>query len=155
VEQRFFSGKEILQLVAPGLVVFFDTGAAVPPGQSLGFHDLKSDVGVGLRFGIARAPANNILRIDLAYAFNADPLGRRGFLVSFSTAQAFYRRRRTARFSRLRLRPRVERANIASRGERELLNVRRASPTEDASASRTARRFRLKARAVLKRCRLR
>jgi outer membrane protein assembly factor BamA len=89
VEQRIFSGKEILQLVAPGLAVFFDTGAAVPPGQSFGFHDLKSDVGVGLRFGIARAPVNNIIRIDLAYAFNADPLGRRGFLVSFSSAQAF------------------------------------------------------------------
>jgi len=89
VEQRIFSGKEILQLVAPGLAVFFDTGAAVPAGQSFGFHDLKSDIGVGLRLGIARAPANNILRIDLAYAFNADPLGRRGFLVSFSSAQAF------------------------------------------------------------------
>jgi hemolysin activation/secretion protein len=89
LEHRVFSGKEILQLVAPGLVVFFDTGAALPPGQSFGIRDLKSDVGVGLRLGIARAPTNNILRFDLAYAFNPDPLGKRGFLVSFSSAQAF------------------------------------------------------------------
>ena len=89
LEHRVFSGKEILQLVAPGLVTFFDTGAAVPPGQSFRLRDLKSDVGVGLRLGIARAPSNNILRFDLAYAFNRDPLGKRGFLVSFSSAQAF------------------------------------------------------------------
>jgi outer membrane protein assembly factor BamA len=89
LEHRVFSGKEILQLIAPGLVVFFDTGAALPPGQSFGIRDLKSDVGVGLRLGIARAPTNNILRFDLAYAFNPDPLGKRGFLVSFSSAQAF------------------------------------------------------------------
>src|SRR5262249_40604105 len=89
VEQRIFSGKEILQLVAPGLAVFFDTGAAVPPGQPLRVQDLKSDVGVGLRFGIARAPANNIIRIDLAYALSSGPLGRRGFRVSFASGQAF------------------------------------------------------------------
>jgi hypothetical protein len=89
LEHRIFSGKEILQLVSPGVAIFFDTGAAVPPGHSFGVRDLKSDVGLGIRIGIARAPANNILRIDLAYAFNADPLGRRGFLVSFSSAQAF------------------------------------------------------------------
>ena len=89
LEHRIFSGKEILQLIAPGVAIFFDTGAAVPPGQSFALRDLKSDVGVGLRFGVARAPVNNILRLDLAYAFNTDPLGHRGFLVSFSSAQAF------------------------------------------------------------------
>ncbi|HEY6930776.1 MAG TPA: hypothetical protein VJA66_13940, partial [Thermoanaerobaculia bacterium] len=89
LEHRIFSGKEILQLVAPGLAVFFDTGTAIPPGQPLSLKEFKSDVGVGLRFGVARAPVNNILRLDLAYAFNTDPLGHKGFLVSFSSAQAF------------------------------------------------------------------
>jgi Surface antigen variable number repeat len=89
VEHRVFSGKEILQIVAPGLAVFFDTGTAAPAGVPLRVKDFKSDAGVGLRFGIARAPSNNILRIDFAYAFNSDPRGRRGFLISFSSAQAF------------------------------------------------------------------
>ena len=66
-----------------------DTGAAVPPGQPLTTASFKTDAGLGLRFGIARAPSNNILRIDFAYAFNPDPRGRRGVLVSFSSAQAF------------------------------------------------------------------
>ncbi len=89
VEHRIFSGMEILHLVAPGAVAFIDTGAAVPPGQPLKLSSFKTDAGLGLRFGIARAPSNNILRIDFGYAFNADAQGRRGWLVSFSSAQAF------------------------------------------------------------------
>lgn len=89
LEHRLFTGKEILQLVAPGAAVFLDTGEAKPPGQPLRLSDLKSDIGVGLRFGFARAPSTNVLRVDFAYAFNRDPLGRRGFLVSFSSSQAF------------------------------------------------------------------
>ena len=90
VEQRFFSEREILQLVSPGAVVFFDSGAAVPEGASLWSRDqFHSDVGVGLRFAIARAGGNNILRVDLAYPFDRDPTGRRGPLISFSSSQAF------------------------------------------------------------------
>ncbi|MGH9315926.1 MAG: POTRA domain-containing protein [Thermoanaerobaculia bacterium] len=89
VEQRVFSGKEILQLISPGLAVFFDTGVATPSGQPLRLSDLKSDVGAGLRFSISRAATNNILRIDFAYALNPDPQGRKGWLVSFSSGQEF------------------------------------------------------------------
>jgi hypothetical protein len=89
VEQRIFSGKEILQLVSPGLAVFFDTGVATPPGQPLHLSDLKSDVGVGLRFAISRAAIHSVLRIDFAYALDPDPLGRQGWLVSFSSGQEF------------------------------------------------------------------
>ena len=89
LEHRIFSGREILHLVAPGAVAFVDVGTAVPPGEALRIQSFKTDAGVGLRFGIARAPSNNILRIDFAYAFNPDPRGRRGFLVSFSSSQAF------------------------------------------------------------------
>ena len=94
VEQRFFSEREILQLISPGAVVFFDTGGAVPRGTSLWSRDqFHSDVGVGLRLAIARAGGNNILRIDLAYPFDKDPRGRHGLLVSFSSSQAFTFRR--------------------------------------------------------------
>ncbi|HSS44805.1 MAG TPA: POTRA domain-containing protein [Thermoanaerobaculia bacterium] len=89
VEQRIFSGKEILQLVSPGLAVFFDTGVAAPPGQPLGLARLRNDVGAGLRFAISRAATNNILRIDFAYALDPDPRGRKGWLVSFSSGQEF------------------------------------------------------------------
>ncbi|HEV2063343.1 MAG TPA: hypothetical protein VGS00_02200 [Thermoanaerobaculia bacterium] len=89
LEHRVFSGKEILQLFSPGLAVFFDTGLATPRGQPLRLSDFKSDIGIGLRFGIARASENNILRLDFAYALNADQQGRKGWLVSFSSGQSF------------------------------------------------------------------
>ena len=89
LEHRVFSGREILQLFSPGLAVFFDTGLATPKGTPLRFADLKSDIGLGLRFGIARASGNSIVRLDLAYALNADQQGKKGWLVSFSSSQAF------------------------------------------------------------------
>jgi hypothetical protein len=87
VEHRIFCGCEIFQLVAPGLAVFVDAGAAAPPGESLNWSRLKADAGVGLRFAIARASA--FLRVDLGYAFQPDPRGRKGWLLSFSGSQAF------------------------------------------------------------------
>jgi hypothetical protein len=89
VEQRFFSGKEVLQLASFGAAVFFDTGAATPPGHPLKISEFKSDVGIGLRVAISRAAGNSILRVDVAYALNPDPFGRKGWLVSFSSGQVF------------------------------------------------------------------
>ncbi len=88
-EQRFFLGREFLQLFSPGAAVFLDTGAATPAGRPLRFRDFKSDVGVGLRIAITRASTNSVLRFDVAYALNPDARGRRGFLVSFSSGQVF------------------------------------------------------------------
>ena len=95
-EYRAYSEREILQLVSPGAAVFFDAGTAVPHGESLSPGDLKSDVGVGLRFGITRAGSDAVLRVDFAYAFDRDPRGRRGFLVSFASSQAFNFKREPA-----------------------------------------------------------
>jgi hypothetical protein len=89
LEHRVFGGVEILQLFSLGAAVFVDTGTAVPPGEPLNFASLKTDAGAGLRIGIARAAFNSVLRLDAAYAFNSDPLGRHGWLVSFSSGQAF------------------------------------------------------------------
>ncbi len=89
LEHRVFSGRELLQLISPGVAVFFDAGSTALPGRPLRLSDFKSDLGVGLRFSISRAASNNILRIDAAYAMNRDPLGRRGLLVSFSSGQVF------------------------------------------------------------------
>lgn len=87
VEERLYLGHEILQLASPGVVVFADAGNATSGGFT-NLLRLKSDIGVGLRMGLPRTP-KNLLRVDLAYALNRDPLGRKGWLVAFSSGQAF------------------------------------------------------------------
>jgi outer membrane translocation and assembly module TamA len=87
IEERLYLGREILQLASPGIVAFADAGNATNGGFTDLMH-LKSDIGIGLRIGLPRTP-KNLLRIDLAYALNRDPLGRKGWLVAFSSGQAF------------------------------------------------------------------
>jgi outer membrane protein assembly factor BamA len=87
LEERVYLGREVLQVVSPAIVVFVDSGNATYRGFS-DLMALKTDVGVGIRLGMPRTP-KNLLRIDLAYALNRDPLGRRGWTVSFSSGQAF------------------------------------------------------------------
>ncbi|MGH9369318.1 MAG: hypothetical protein ACRD3M_16795, partial [Thermoanaerobaculia bacterium] len=89
LEHCVFGGFEVLQLFSLGAALFVDTGTAVAPGEPLRFSSLKTDAGAGLRIGIARAASNTVLRLDWAYAFDPDPLGRRGWLLSFSSGQAF------------------------------------------------------------------
>ena len=50
--------------------------------------NLKFDAGVGIRIGLPRTP-KNLLRLDLGYAMNRDPRGKRGLVISFSSGQAF------------------------------------------------------------------
>jgi hypothetical protein len=87
IEERLYLGREILQLASPGIVAFADAGNATNGGFTTLLH-LKSDIGIGLRLGLPRTP-KNLLRVDLAYALNRDPLGRKGWLVAFSSGQAF------------------------------------------------------------------
>jgi outer membrane protein assembly factor BamA len=87
VEQRIYLGREIAQLVSPGVVAFFDTGNATYGGASKLFA-VKSDVGIGVRIGLPRSP-KNLIRIDVAYPLNAELGRRRGLLVSFASGQAF------------------------------------------------------------------
>ncbi len=86
-EQRFYLGRELLQLYSPGVVAFIDAGNATSGGWSR-LMRLKADAGVGIRIGLPRTP-RNLLRLDLAYAFNRDARGKKGFLISFSSGQAF------------------------------------------------------------------
>jgi hypothetical protein len=87
IEERLYLGHEILQLASPGIVAFADAGNATNGGFSTLMH-VKSDIGIGLRMGLPRTP-KNLLRVDLAYALNRDPLGRKGWLIAFSSGQAF------------------------------------------------------------------
>jgi len=87
LEERIYLGREILQLASPGFVAFIDAGNATEGGFSE-LMKLKTDVGVGIRVGLPRTP-KNLLRVDFSYALQPDPLRRRGWMVSFSSGQAF------------------------------------------------------------------
>jgi outer membrane protein assembly factor BamA len=69
-EDRIFFAENIWKLVDAGGVVFADSGYAWMPDQSMRLSDLKSSVGVGLRFAATRSSANVPVRIDFAKAFN-------------------------------------------------------------------------------------
>jgi hypothetical protein len=88
LEQRFFLGREMWQFLSPGFVLFVDLGNAGVGSDTFDTSKLKVDAGIGLSLGLTRT-ARNIIRIDLAYAFDEDPLGRSGLLISFSSRQAF------------------------------------------------------------------
>lgn len=86
VEARFYVVPEILRLFSLGATVFVDDGVLAGPPD--GFVHL-TDAGVGLRIGLTRASKRDVIRIDVARALRADPLGRTGWLLSFSSGQAF------------------------------------------------------------------
>ncbi len=87
LEHRVYLGREIFQLLSPGVVAFFDAGNATTGGLGR-LMRLRTDAGLGLRIGLPRTP-KNLLRIDFGYALNQDALGRRGLMVSMSSGQAF------------------------------------------------------------------
>lgn len=86
LELRTVFFHDVLRLVSIGAAAFCDAG--VSWGAPDGFWRL-SDAGVGLRFGLTRASQTALLRFDFARAFDPDPLGRTGWLVSFASSQAF------------------------------------------------------------------
>jgi hypothetical protein len=86
VEARVLVVPEILQLVSFGLAAFGDAGWSW--GDPDGFWHL-ADAGVGIRIGITRASKNSLIRVDVARVLHPDPLGRTGWLLSFSSGQAF------------------------------------------------------------------
>jgi hemolysin activation/secretion protein len=89
LEDRVRLTRELLHLFEIGAAAFVDAGYAWPVGAPASLADLRTDVGVGLRIALPRAPRLGLFRLDLAYALRPDLQGRRGFLVSFSSSQAF------------------------------------------------------------------
>jgi len=89
LEDRVRLTPELLHLLVLGAAVFVDAGYAWPPGSPVRLSDVRVDAGVGLRVGLPRASRHALVRFDLAYALRPDLRGRRGWLVSFSSSQAF------------------------------------------------------------------
>lgn len=89
VEDRIRITPELLHLFEIGAAAFVDAGYAWPVGVPMRLSDMRVDVGAGLRIALPRASRLGIFRLDLAYALRPDLQGRRGFLVSFSSSQAF------------------------------------------------------------------
>ena len=86
LEARTRLVSDILHLVSLGAAVFVDDGFSW--GAPDRFVHL-TDVGAGLRIGLTRASSNDLIRIDVARGLRPDPLGRAGWLISFSSGQAF------------------------------------------------------------------
>jgi hypothetical protein len=74
VEQRFFTGWEILKLANVGAAVFFDAGKAWFNNQSGGPEDLGvlKDVGLGLRLSPSRSSGKSIMHLDVAFPLDGD-----------------------------------------------------------------------------------
>ena len=89
LEDRVRLTRELLRLFEIGAAAFVDAGYAWPEGAPFDLADLRADAGIGLRIALPRAPSLGLFRLDLAYALRPDLRGRRGWLVSFSSAQAF------------------------------------------------------------------
>jgi hypothetical protein len=88
LEERVFLGRELWQVISPSLALFVDAGNAADGSDAFDAGDLHFDAGFGIRVGASRSP-RSIFRLDFAYAFDPDPLGRDGWLISFSGSQAF------------------------------------------------------------------
>lgn len=88
LEHRIYLGREIWKFISPGVAFFVDAGNAAYGSDAFNPGNLKFDAGFGLRLGMTRT-TKNVFRLDFAYAFDSDPFGRQGWLVSFSGGQAF------------------------------------------------------------------
>jgi outer membrane protein assembly factor BamA len=83
LEDRFWTGREILHLAHLGAAAFVDVGNAWGGPNSSGFGLLHSNVGVGLRFDASRASQGGLLRFDFAFPVSGDRRDGPAIQVSF------------------------------------------------------------------------
>lgn len=83
MEYRFYTPWEILT-VRIGGVMFFDIGDVWKKGEEIAFDNLKSDIGVGLRFGMSKSSTARVFRFDIAKALTED-----NYYISFGTGLVF------------------------------------------------------------------
>ena len=83
LEYRFYFPLEILT-VRLGAAAFFDIGSVWYRGEKIDLKDLKSDLGIGLRFGLTRSSTSRVLRLDLAKSLSDNDV-----YISFATGMLF------------------------------------------------------------------
>ncbi|MCP4580259.1 MAG: BamA/TamA family outer membrane protein, partial [candidate division Zixibacteria bacterium] len=82
-EYRVFSPIEILT-VGLGGALFFDAGYIWDEHEKIGLSDLRSNIGLGLRFGLTKSSTARIIRLDVARALSDD-----NWFISFGTENLF------------------------------------------------------------------
>jgi outer membrane protein assembly factor BamA len=83
LEYRYYSPITILT-VRLGGVMFFDIGEVWDEEDRIRFDDMKSNVGMGLRFGLTKSSTARVLRFDIARALTENQ-----YFVSFGTGMIF------------------------------------------------------------------
>jgi hypothetical protein len=83
LEYRFYTPLTILT-VRLGAAAFFDIGHVWRRGQGVDLGDLKSGVGVGLRFGLTRSSTSRVVNFDFARALSQDD-----FFIGFGSTTPF------------------------------------------------------------------
>lgn len=89
LEDRLFLVRQFLHLYYVGGVAFYEMGAITPQGSGgYKWNEVKSDVGIGLRFSPTRSTTGTVIRMDVAYALNNGP-GPSRWVVGIRGGQAF------------------------------------------------------------------
>ena len=83
LEYRFYLPLEILT-VRIGGAAFFDIGTVWQKNEKIDPGDLRSDIGLGLRFGLTKSSSSRVLRFDIAKS-----LANNDIYVSFGSTVLF------------------------------------------------------------------
>lgn len=83
IEYRIYFPLEILT-VRFGAAAFFDIGRAWYEAEKIDLEDLRSDFGIGLRFGLTRSSTSRVLRLDVAKSLSDNDV-----FLSFATGMVF------------------------------------------------------------------
>jgi len=88
VEDRIFLMDDVWELFSVGGALFADSGMVWKRDESVDLSKLKSDIGIGLRFGMTRSSSAKVIRIDLAYALNRNEADKR-WVITIKSGQIF------------------------------------------------------------------
>jgi hemolysin activation/secretion protein len=88
VEDRLFLKDDLWELISVGGALFYDAGMVWKKDEVVGLRGIKSDIGIGLRFGISRSSASEVIRVDIAYALNGSSADKR-WVLTIKSGQIF------------------------------------------------------------------
>ncbi|OGS47100.1 MAG: hypothetical protein A2539_08375 [Elusimicrobia bacterium RIFOXYD2_FULL_34_15] len=88
IEDRLFLKDDVWKLFSVGGALFFDSGMVWRKDESVDLNEIKSDVGIGFRFGLTRSSTAKVVRVDLAYALNGNNRDNR-WVLTIKSGQIF------------------------------------------------------------------